>query len=81
VARNCDTGVRPKTLREFIRSSYFWRPFVGLVIGGMAGFLNYYFNGYGSDFSTIAGNPYLSVMIGGFLGYFVLNNPCLRKCK
>jgi len=81
MAGNCSTNVKPKTFREFIRSSFFWRPFAGVLAGALLGFLNYYFFGYPSGSSTVAGNPYLSTLMGGAIGYFVLNNPCIRKCQ
>jgi|WetSurMetagenome_2_1015567.scaffolds.fasta_scaffold19793_4 hypothetical protein len=39
--QSCEAKKKPKTFREFIRSSYFLRPFPGIVIGGVAGYLKH----------------------------------------
>jgi hypothetical protein len=76
---SCQTKKKPKTVKEFITSSYFLRPFLGIVIGGIAGYLYYHFVGCASGSCAITGNPYMSAIAGGFLGFFALNSPC-SKC-
>jgi len=80
MADNCTTKEKPGTFREFITSSYFWKPFAGIMIGGIGGFLYYYFIGCSSGSCAITSNPYMSTIMGGFLGYFLLNSPCSRRC-
>jgi hypothetical protein len=75
---NCKVTSKPKSVKEFIRSWYFWKPFLGVAIGGLGGFLYYYFVGCTSGTCAI-GNPG-SIIMGGFLGLFVTNSPCL-KCR
>jgi len=44
---------------------------IGLLIGGVAGFLYYHFIGCASGTCPITSNPYLTVVYGAFLGYLV----------
>jgi len=76
---SCESGKKPKTFREFIRSSYFLRPLLGILIGGAGGYLYYHFAGCSSGSCAITGNPYMSTLAGAFLGFFALNSPC-SKC-
>jgi hypothetical protein len=77
--QSCEVKKKPKTFKEFIKSSFFRKPFIGIVIGGIAGYLYYHFVGCASGSCAITSNPYLSIIGGGFLGYFIVNSPC-RKC-
>lgn len=78
---SCEAKKKPKTFREYIKSSFFWKPFSGIVIGGIGGFLYYHFVGCGSGSCAITSSPYLSTIAGGLLGFFVLSSPCSRnKC-
>lgn len=74
--KNCQ--VKPKTVREFFTSRYFWKPFTGFAVGAVAGFAYYYFIGCTSGSCPITGNPYLSILMGGLLGLFMVNSPCSR---
>jgi hypothetical protein len=79
--KSCEVKPRPKTVKEFFKSSYFWRPFLGIFIGALAGFLYYYFIGCSSGSCAITSNPYKSIFFGGFFGFFLVNSPCSRgKC-
>ena len=31
----CETENKPKAFKELIRSSYFWKPAAGVIIGGV----------------------------------------------
>jgi hypothetical protein len=67
--------------RAFFKSWNFWRPFLGVVIGGIAGFMYYYFVGCKSGSCAITSSPYMSVLWGGFMGFFLISSPCSRgKC-
>ena len=77
--QSCKVQKKPKTFKEFIKSSIFWKPFLGILIGGIAGFLYYHFVGCASGSCAITGNPYLSTLGGGLLGFFITNSPC-SKC-
>jgi hypothetical protein len=54
---NCETKSRPKNIREFFSSSFFWKPFAGIAIGGISGFLYYYFIGCSSGSCAITSKP------------------------
>ena len=41
---NCTVTPKPKSVKEFFKSWYFWKPFLSVSIGGLGGFLYYYFN-------------------------------------
>ena len=75
---NCEVKPKPATIKAFFKSGYFWKPFLGIAIGGLAGFLYYYFEGYSSGNNGITSNPYMSILYGGLLGLFVVKSPCSR---
>lgn len=78
MADNCNNKVKPRTIKEFVKSSYFWKPFIAVVVGSVGGFLYYYFIGCASGSCGITSNPYMSTLMGGFLGFFLVNSPCSR---
>lgn len=78
---NCEVKPRPRTIKEFFRSWYFWKPFLAITIGGLAGFSYYYFVGCASGTCTITSSPYMSTFWGAMMGFFLVNSPCSRgKC-
>jgi hypothetical protein len=66
---------KPRTLKECLKSSSFLRPLIGVVLGGAGGYLYYHFIGCSSGSCAITGNPYISTLAGGFLGFFTLKSP------
>jgi urea transporter len=72
----CETENKPKTFKELIRSSYFWKPASAAIIGGIIGFLYYHFVGCASGWCGITSNPFSSVLFGAAMGFFVVNRPC-----
>lgn len=79
--QNCKIQPKPKTVKEFFTSWYFWKPFLGTSIGGLAGFLYYYYVGCNSGSCAITSNPYVSIIWGSLLGLFLVNSPCSSgKC-
>jgi len=76
---SCANDNKPKTFRELIRPAYFWKPALGIIIGGIAGFLYYFYIGCTSGSCGITSNPFSSVLMGSAMGYFVVNSPC-RTC-
>ena len=72
---SCDNEISPKNFDELIRSSYFWKPAAGLIAGGIAGFLYYYFVGCATGSCAITSNPFTSVLFGGVMGLFIVNRP------
>lgn len=79
--KTCEAKPKPKTVKEFFTSWYFWRPFISVFVGGIAGFLYYHFVGCASGHCAITSNPYMSIVWGAFMGWFVVSSPCSRgKC-
>ncbi len=78
---SCSTNPKPKTIREFFTSWYFWKPFIAISIGGLAGFLYYFYIGCSSGTCAITSNPYKSTLMGAFIGWFSVSSPCSSgKC-
>ena len=75
---NCKTNPRPRSIREFLRSWFFWKPLIAIIIGGTAGFLFYFFVGCNSGSCAITSDPYGSVIMGSLLGFFITSSPCAR---
>lgn len=68
-------------LLGFLTSAAFIKPFLGVVIGGLAGFLYYHFVGCSSGSCAITSNPYISTLFGAGIGFFAVSSPCARnKC-
>jgi hypothetical protein len=75
---NCTINSRPKSIKEFFKSWYFWKPFLAIITGGLAGFLYYYFVGCTSGTCPITSTPYGSIIAGGLFGFFLISSPCSR---
>ena len=75
---SCKVTPRPKSVKEFFTTWYFWKPFLGIVVGLLAGFLYFYFVECKTDPCVITNDAYSSVLFGGFLGFFVTGSPCAR---
>ena len=78
MSQSCETKKKPGSFKELIKSSLFWKPFLGVIIGGTGGFLYYYFVGCASGSCAITSNPIMSTLFGSFLGFFIINRPCSR---
>ncbi len=76
MANSCERKETPKGLKALLKSWYFWKPAMGIIIGGTAGFLYYYFAGCTSGNCSIATSPYYSTIMGGVVGLFITNRPC-----
>jgi hypothetical protein len=79
--QNCSSTPKPKSVKEFFKSWYFWKPFLGVISGGIGGFLFFYFVGCKSGSCAITSNPVSSILMGSFLGFFILSSPCLNRSK
>lgn len=67
-----------QTIKSFFKSWNFWKPFLAVTIGAVAGFSYYYFVGCTSGTCAITSSPYMSTLGGGLLGFFVVNSPCSK---
>ncbi|MGE5394684.1 MAG: DUF6132 family protein [Candidatus Saccharibacteria bacterium] len=66
--------------RNSLFSSWrFWRPFLSIFIGALAGYLYYHFVGCTSGQCSITSDPAMSTIWGGMLGFFLVNSPCSRN--
>ncbi len=79
MGENCKVKNKPKTFRDLVHSSYFWKPFASITIGGVLGFLYFYFEEGASHSSGITDNLISSVILGGAIGWFFVNRPC-KSC-
>jgi len=71
----------PLKIKELFKSWFSWKPFLGIVIGALAGYLYYHFVGCESGTCAITSSPYISTLWGGMMGYFLVNSPCRNgKC-
>jgi hypothetical protein len=75
---NTEVKSKPSTIKDFFKSGNFWKPFLGISLGGLAGFLYYYFVGCSSGNCAITSNPYMSIVYGGLFGLFIVKSPCSR---
>jgi len=73
---NCNLNPDPEIKKKFFRSWSFWRPFLGVIFGGLAGYLYYHFVGCNSGSCAITSNPYNSIIAGGIFGILMVNSPC-----
>jgi xanthine/uracil permease len=46
---------------------------IGILVGGVAGFLYYHFVGCASGTCPITSNPYITVLYGALLGYLLFD--------
>jgi hypothetical protein len=74
----CKASSKPKSIKESLRSWDFWRPFLGVLIGGAAGFLYYHFVGCSTGSCFITSHSYSSIIFGGVSGYLISSGPCTR---
>ena len=76
---SCHAPAQPKRLKEFFASKNFWKPFLATLVGGLAGFLYYYFIGCSSGTCAISTSPYQSTLMGAFLGWFSVVVPAAEE--
>jgi len=77
----CNITTKPQSVKEFFRSWYFWKPFIGVVVGAIAGFLYFYFVGCKSGTCAITSNPYRSILFGAIFGFLITGSFCTRSGK
>ena len=73
---NCKVIEKPKGVKATLKSWYFWKPALSIIIGGSVGFLYHHFVGCSTGKCGITSNPYLSVLWGSALGYLLVNGRC-----
>lgn len=70
---------KPKKIKERLKTWRFWKPIVSVCIGGLLGFLYYFFVGCTSGTCAITSSPYNSIIMGAILGLLVTNSPCSQN--
>ncbi|HEY3371605.1 MAG TPA: DUF6132 family protein [Prolixibacteraceae bacterium] len=65
-----------KTIVQAFKSWFSWKPFLGILIGAIAGYLYYHFVGCASGTCAITSSPYTSTLWGGMLGLLLVKSPC-----
>jgi hypothetical protein len=74
--KKCREGKKQINLRDRLAAPAYWKPFLGITLGGIAGFLYYYFVGCTSGTCAITSNPYIRTAAGILFGFFQTNSPC-----
>ena len=64
-------------MEQFIKK-YKWK-ILGVLLGGLAGFLYWYFIGCVSGTCPIQSHWHTSTLYGGLIGYFIPNSPKKKK--
>ena len=78
--KSCEVKEKPANAREFFKSSYFWKPAIGILLGGVGGYLYYHFVGCTSGTCAITSNMYSSIIFGALMGLLITKSPCVA-CK
>ncbi|MDD2346281.1 MAG: DUF6132 family protein [Bacteroidales bacterium] len=58
-------------MNEFFKKNFKIPHIVGIVVGAILGFAYYYYIGCVSGTCAIKSNPYLMILYGALIGYFV----------
>jgi len=68
-------------LKRTLESKHTKKTLIYIVIGAVVGLLYFYFT-EGKQFAELtSGEIFKSMLVGGFLGFFITNSPCSRgKC-
>jgi len=61
-----------KLWKDRIRKFLSWRLIIGIILGGTAGFLYFYFIGCQSGTCPVKSNPYLMTLVGMLIGGILL---------
>ena len=76
---NYESQEKSKRLKIFFKSWLFWKPALGVIVGGILGFLYYYFIGCTSGTCAITSSPYNSIIMGSVFGLLITNSPCSQN--
>ena len=76
MSSSCEIDERPKGWQALLKSWYFWKPFVGISVGALAGLFYYYYFGAGSGISSITSDPWSNTTFGGMIGFLITKKPC-----
>jgi hypothetical protein len=62
---------RPQNIRVFLKSRKFLKPFIGILLGGLAGYLYFRLVGCSTGSCPITSHSYNTILFGGLLGYLI----------
>jgi len=65
-------------IRRMLHSKHLKKTVLAVLIGAGVGFLYFYLTEGKNMTEITSGDIWSSVLIGGFLGFFVTNSPCAR---
>jgi hypothetical protein len=68
-------------LTVIIRSASFRKSFLGIIVGGLFGFLYFYFVGCKTGSCSITSDPYGSIITGALLGFLLAGSSTDNKTK
>ena len=75
------TPEEPIKVQPFFKSWSFWRPFLGITLGGAAGVAYYFLVGCSTGNCPLTSNVWRMAITGGVLGLIMTSSPCARsKC-
>lgn len=60
-------------IKEFLRSKNFLKSLMGIALGGLAGFLFFWFVGCNTGTCPITSNPYSTIFIGSLMGLVIVS--------
>jgi hypothetical protein len=72
-------GSEKKGFAERFKDSFQLRHIIGLVTGGIGGFLYYYFVGCQSGTCALKSNPFYNIVLGLLLGYLIADMIKFKK--
>jgi len=58
-------------MKAYIKKQF--KRILGILLGGVGGFLYYHFVGCASGNCPITSNPYMSILYGGIMGYLIVD--------
>jgi len=76
---NYEIKEKSSSINERVKTWRFWKPIVSVIVGGLIGYLYYYFVGCTSGTCAITSSPYNSVIMGAVLGLLITNSPCSQN--
>ena len=79
--KKLSTEPENKGIKGLVKSAHFRKSVIYILVGGVAGFLFYYFTDGQQMDEMIFQGSIPSILLGAFLGFFITNSPCARnKC-
>ncbi|NLV18394.1 MAG: hypothetical protein GXY51_02765 [Bacteroidetes bacterium] len=75
---DCPFNTDSENEKGFFRSKFFWKPFLGIVLGGLAGYLFYYFIGSELGSFSMMSNARASIILGCLVGFWIAGATCKR---